>query len=104
MAHLKSGGSRAHQGVNIAGKRLGVKRHDGQAVNCGEILVRQRGTVYHPGKNVKAGRDHTLFSLIQGFVKFRNMTGHKRGQKYIDVVEEMPPIKTIAKTKVKKTA
>ena len=81
MAHLKSGGSKAHQGVNIVGKPLGVKLHTGQLARSGNILVRQRGTVYHPGKNVRMGRDHTLFAVKEGYVSFRNMTGYKRGQK-----------------------
>lgn len=86
MAHVKAAGSKAAQGVNIAGKRLGVKKFGGEDVRSGNILVRQRGTVYHPGKNVKMGRDHTIYSVIDGHVSFRNMTGYKRGQKYVDVI------------------
>ena len=88
MAHLKSGGAKAHQGVNVAGKRLGVKRYEGEVAKSGNILVRQRGTVFHPGKNVRMGRDHTLYAVEDGIVSFRMMTGYKRGQKYVDVIAE----------------
>ena len=90
MAHLKAAGAKAHQGVNIAGKRLGVKLHAGQMAKEGNIIVRQRGTVYHPGKNVKMGRDHTLFAVKEGYVSFRNLTGYKRGQKCVDIVDQPP--------------
>jgi large subunit ribosomal protein L27 len=69
MAHKKSGGS-AKNGRESQSKRLGVKRYDGQVVTGGSILVRQRGTKVHPGRNVKRGKDDTLFSLIDGTVKF----------------------------------
>ena len=65
--------SRRKAGVNnrdSAGRRLGVKRFGGQAVNAGEVLVRQRGTKFHPGKNVLRGRDDTLFTIVAGTVKF----------------------------------
>jgi large subunit ribosomal protein L27 len=88
MAHLKAAGAKAHQGVNIAGKRLGVKLSDGQSAVSGNIIVRQRGTVYHAGKNVRLGRDHTLYAVKDGVVSFRNMTGPKRGRKYVDVLTE----------------
>lgn len=88
MAHLKSGGSKAHQGVNISGKRLGIKLYEGETAKSGNILVRQRGSIYHPGKNVRMGRDHTLYAVSDGVVSFRKMTGYKRGQKYVDVLVE----------------
>jgi large subunit ribosomal protein L27 len=88
MAHLKAAGAKAHQGVNIVGKRLGLKLSDGQSAVAGNIIVKQRGTVFHPGKNVKLGRDHTIYAVKGGIVSFRNMTGHKRGQKYVDVLTE----------------
>lgn len=88
MAHVKAAGSKAAQGVNIAGKRLGVKKFGGEKVICGNILIRQRGTVYHPGKNVKMGRDHTIYAITDGHVAFRNMTGYKKGQKLVDVISE----------------
>jgi len=69
MAHKKSGGS-AKNGRDSQSKRLGVKRYDGQVVTAGSILVRQRGTKFFPGKNVKRGKDDTLFSLVDGTVKF----------------------------------
>ena len=69
MAHKKAGGS-TRNGRDSAGKRLGVKRYDGQLVTAGSILVRQRGTTIHPGNNVGLGRDFTLFALIDGHVKF----------------------------------
>lgn len=76
MAHKKGLGS-TKNGRDSIGKRLGVKRGDGQFVNAGEILVRQRGTKYHPGSNTKRGRDDTLFSLIEGKVKFEEKLGKK---------------------------
>ncbi len=69
MAHKKSSGS-AKNGRDSESKRLGVKRYDGQVVTGGSILVRQRGTKIHPGRNVKRGKDDTLFALIDGLVKF----------------------------------
>lgn len=69
MAHKKAGGS-SRNGRDSAGRRLGVKRFGGQLVNAGSILVRQRGTKFHPGKNVGMGKDHTLFALIKGKVSF----------------------------------
>ena len=73
MAHKKGQGSTTN-GRDSIGKRLGVKRYGGQAVKAGEILVRQRGTTFHPGENVGIGSDYTIFSNVQGFVKFENMT------------------------------
>jgi large subunit ribosomal protein L27 len=70
MAHKKAGGS-SRNGRDSAGRRLGVKRGDGQTVIAGNILVRQRGTKYYPGLNVGIGKDHTLFALIEGKVKFK---------------------------------
>lgn len=69
MAHTKSGGS-TKNGRDSISKRLGVKRQNGQAVNVGEILIRQRGTKYVPGKNVSRAGDDTLYSLKQGIVQF----------------------------------
>ena len=69
MAHKKAGGS-SRNGRDSSGQRLGVKRFGGQQVLSGMILVRQRGTVYHPGPNVGIGKDHTLFALVPGTVKF----------------------------------
>jgi large subunit ribosomal protein L27 len=69
MAHKKAGGS-SRNGRESHAKRLGVKRYGGQFVLAGNIIVRQRGTEYHPGDNVGIGKDHTLFALIDGHVQF----------------------------------
>ncbi|HVY86265.1 MAG TPA: 50S ribosomal protein L27 [Caulobacterales bacterium] len=69
MAHKKAGGS-SRNGRDSQAKRLGVKRFGGQVVPAGNILVRQRGTKFHPGDNVGMGRDHTLFALCDGEVRF----------------------------------
>ncbi|MDR0441250.1 MAG: 50S ribosomal protein L27 [Candidatus Accumulibacter sp.] len=69
MAHKKAGGS-SRNGRDSESKRLGVKRYGGEAVSAGSIIVRQRGTRFHPGVNVGVGRDHTLFALIDGRVEF----------------------------------
>ena len=69
MAHKKGGGS-TRNGRDSNSKRLGVKRYDNEMVSAGTIIVRQRGTRIHPGNNVGLGRDHTLFSLVDGSVKF----------------------------------
>ena len=85
MAHKKGGGS-TRNGRDSESKRLGVKRYGGEKVLPGNIIVRQRGTRFHPGKNVSMGKDHTIFSLIDGFVKFS-----KRGplsKRVIDVVSD----------------
>ncbi|MGE0734035.1 MAG: 50S ribosomal protein L27 [Alphaproteobacteria bacterium] len=71
MAHKKAGGS-SRNGRDSAGRRLGVKKFAGQQVLAGNILVRQRGTTFHPGPNVGMGRDHTLFALINGKVRFKH--------------------------------
>ena len=77
MAHKKGQGSTTN-GRDSIGKRLGVKRYGGQVVKAGEILVRQRGTTFHPGENVGIGSDYTIFSKVQGLVKFENMTRKKQ--------------------------
>ncbi len=69
MAHKKAGGS-SRNGRDSQAQRLGVKRFGGQWVKTGEIIVRQRGTQFHPGRNVGVGRDYTIYSLIEGFVRF----------------------------------
>jgi large subunit ribosomal protein L27 len=84
MATSKSGGSTSN-GRDSRSKRLGVKLFDGQVVNGGEIIVRQRGTRIHPGALVGVGSDHTLFALGSGFVKFHY--GPKK-RRYVSVVEE----------------
>jgi large subunit ribosomal protein L27 len=69
MAHKKAGGS-SRNGRDSQSKRLGVKVYGGESVNAGQILVRQRGTVVHPGSNVGMGRDHTLFARVTGQVNY----------------------------------
>jgi large subunit ribosomal protein L27 len=76
MAHKKAGGS-SRNGRDSESKRLGVKRYGGQDVLAGNIIVRQRGTQFHPGVNVGIGKDHTLFALIDGRVEFA-LKGAKR--------------------------
>jgi len=70
MAHTKSGGS-TKLGRDSAGRRLGIKRQEGQAVGAGEVLIRQRGVIYLPGANVALGRDDTLYALKAGQVRFK---------------------------------
>ncbi|MDP8237571.1 MAG: 50S ribosomal protein L27 [Candidatus Hatepunaea meridiana] len=76
MAHKKGGGS-SRNGRDSKPKMLGVKRYGGQAVRTGTIILRQRGTRHHPGRNVGCGRDHTLFALIDGKVKFERFRGRQ---------------------------
>ena len=77
MAHKKGVGS-SRNGRDSAGRRLGVKRGDGERVLAGSILVRQRGTAVRPGTNVGMGRDHTLFALIDGQVRFEQATRERK--------------------------
>ena len=70
MAHKKAGGS-SRNGRDSAGRRLGVKKFGGEVVISGNIIVRQRGTKFHPGTNVKIGKDHTLFAVANGKVNFK---------------------------------
>ncbi len=88
MAHKKSGGS-AKNGRDSNGQRLGVKRFDGQPVLPGTIIVRQRGTRIHPGSNVGLGRDFTIYSLVEGRVKFEqyNKLGRRKVSVYGQVNE-----------------
>jgi large subunit ribosomal protein L27 len=79
MAHKKAGSS-SKNGRDSNSKRLGVKRYDGESVLAGTIIVRQRGTRIHAGNNVGVGRDHTLFSLVQGRVKFEPYAKGRRKQ------------------------
>jgi large subunit ribosomal protein L27 len=81
MAHKKAGSS-SKNGRDSNPQYLGVKRFGGQAVNAGEILVRQRGTKFHPGANVGIGKDDTLFALSAGAVEF----GNRRGRKVVNIV------------------
>ena len=76
MAHKKAGGS-TRNGRDSESKRLGVKMYGGQVIKAGNIIVRQRGTEFHPGLNVGLGKDHTLFALVDGHVQFA-IKGEKR--------------------------
>ncbi|MFM8332142.1 MAG: 50S ribosomal protein L27 [Candidatus Methylumidiphilus sp.] len=82
MAHKKAGGS-SRNGRDSQAKRLGVKRFGGQLVSAGSIIVRQRGTQFHPGENCGIGRDHTLFALVDGHVLFRKKGPENRRHVYI---------------------
>jgi large subunit ribosomal protein L27 len=81
MAHKKAGGS-SRNGRDTAGRRLGVKKFGAEAVVAGNILVRQRGTKFHPGANVGIGKDHTLFSKVDGQVEFKHSSA---GRTYVSV-------------------
>lgn len=76
MAHKKAGGS-SRNGRDSQGQRLGVKKFGGEAVIPGNIIIRQRGTKYHPGTGVDMGKDHTIFAVIEGQVKFSKKAGDK---------------------------
>jgi large subunit ribosomal protein L27 len=76
MATKKAGGS-SRNGRDSAGRRLGAKKADGQSVISGNIIIRQRGTKIHPGKNVGMGKDHTIFAMIAGKVEFVTKRNHK---------------------------
>ncbi|MEX0621718.1 MAG: 50S ribosomal protein L27 [Candidatus Woykebacteria bacterium] len=84
MAHKKAGGSKARQGTNVVGKRLGVKIFGGESVSPGQIIVRQRGTKFHVGSGVKLGKDFTIFATTKGVVSFKT----KKGDNFIEVVSE----------------
>lgn len=83
MAHKKAGGS-TRNGRDSESKRLGVKCFGGELVNAGSIILRQRGTHFHPGTNVGCGRDHTIFALINGVIKFEIKGRNHR--KFISVI------------------
>ncbi|MEW5839010.1 MAG: 50S ribosomal protein L27 [Pseudomonadota bacterium] len=84
MAHKKAAGS-SRNGRDSESKRLGVKLYGGQAATAGNILVRQRGTQFHPGRNVGCGRDYTLFALVDGTVQFEVKGPNNR--RYVSVVQ-----------------
>ena len=81
MAHKKAGGS-TRNGRDSAGRRLGVKKYGGQKVIPGNIIIRQRGTKFHPGRNVSMGKDHTIFAITEGYVNFRKKAS---GKSFVDV-------------------
>ena len=108
MAHKKAGGSTA-LGRDSVGRRLGVKLTDGEWAKAGSIIIRQRGTKYHPGTNVKKGKDDTLFALKGGFVKFTDKKMMKfdnslKSCKVVNIVDErvIVPKSDVAKVVAKK--
>jgi len=86
MAHKKAGGS-SRNGRDSAGRRLGVKKYGGENVIPGNIIIRQRGTKWHPGANVGMGKDHTIFAVQEGNVAFKTKRG---GRTYVSVVPRAP--------------
>ena len=88
MAHKKAGGS-SRNGRDSAGRRLGVKKFGGEHVIPGNIIIRQRGTKWHPGENVGIGKDHTIFALTEGKVSFTKSTGN-RTYVSVDTAPESP--------------
>jgi large subunit ribosomal protein L27 len=82
MAHKKAGGS-SRNGRDTAGRRLGIKAFGGEAVIAGNIICRQRGTKWHPGRNVGMGKDHTLFALVDGRVQFNTKA---QGRTFVSVL------------------
>ena len=82
MAHNTAGGS-SRNGRDSAGRRLGVKKYGGEVVIPGNIIIRQRGTKFHPGDNVGIGKDHTIFAMSEGKVEFTRKRG---GRTYVSVV------------------
>ncbi|HNR32487.1 MAG TPA: 50S ribosomal protein L27 [Candidatus Hydrogenedentes bacterium] len=82
MAHKKAGGS-SRNGRDSQSQRLGIKKFGGEQVKAGNIIVRQRGTQFHPGDNVGMGKDHTLFALVDGRVQFRFI---RKQRKCIDII------------------
>ncbi len=84
MAHKKAGGS-SRNGRDSAGRRLGVKKFGDELVIPGNIIVRQRGTKFHPGENVGIGKDHTLFARVEGRVKF---TAKAKGRNFVSILTE----------------
>lgn len=92
MAHKKAGGS-SRNGRDSIGRRLGVKRYGGETVLAGNIIIRQRGTKWKPGKNVGLGKDHTIFALLDGKVLFTKGAG---GQPIVNIVAANDPAQAMA--------
>lgn len=84
MAHTKQQGA-ANRHLRRPGKRLGVKKFGGEVVQSGNIIIRQKGSKFHSGKNTDIGKDFTIFATAEGTVQFKEMTGSHRGQKRIEV-------------------
>lgn len=88
MAHKKTASGGVRQGVQTKGKRYGLKKSGGESVRNGNILIRQKGTKFYPGKNTSMGRDFTIYATSDGIVAFRNLTGNQRGKKAVDVLQK----------------
>jgi large subunit ribosomal protein L27 len=86
MSHVAAGSTTSNHG-NVAGKRLGVKKYAGEVVKAGNIILKQNGSVYHPGKNTYMSKNYSIHAKTNGVVKFRRMSGFKRGRFLVDVVE-----------------
>ena len=86
MSHVVAGSTTSNHG-NVAGKRLGVKKFAGEVVRAGNIIIKQNGSVYHPGNNAYMSKTYTIHAKTDGTVKFRRMSGFKRGRYFVDVVE-----------------
>ncbi|MHC1716710.1 MAG: 50S ribosomal protein L27 [Candidatus Dojkabacteria bacterium] len=84
MSHVAAGGTTSNHG-NVAGKRLGVKKYAGEKVIGGNIIIRQNGSVYHPGHNTYMGKTYSIHAKKDGVVKFRRMKNFKRTQYFVDV-------------------
>src|SRR5476649_1564304 len=97
MAHTKAAGS-AKRTVDVAGKRLGIKKFAGQYVKPGNIIVRQHGTRFHIGVGTMLARYYSIFAVAEGYVSFRQMSGFKRAQKYVDVLPTRDAIASNART------
>ncbi|MFN2465655.1 MAG: 50S ribosomal protein L27 [Candidatus Dormibacteria bacterium] len=95
MAHKKGGGS-SRNGRDSNAQRLGVKRYGGELVKGGEIIVRQKGTNFHPGENVGLGRDYTLFALAPGLVKFTEFGGGKKRVSILPAQAQEPALQEAA--------
>jgi len=100
MAHKKAGGS-SRNGRDSAGQRLGVKKFGDENVVAGNIIIRQRGTTYHPGVGVGLGRDYTIFATVDGQVKFSKKAGNKN---VVNVVAAAAEVETAKKAPQKKVA
>ena len=86
MSHVAAAATTTNNG-HVAGKRLGVKKYAGEKVLAGNIIVRQNGSIYHPGKNTYMGKTFAIHAKKDGVVLFRRMNGFKRGKYLVDVVE-----------------
>jgi len=100
MAHKKAGGS-SRNGRDSQGQRLGVKKFGGEEVVAGNIIIRQRGTTYHPGNGVGLGRDYTIFAVVDGQVQFSKKAGNKN---VVNVVAAAAAVEVATKAPKKKAA